>query len=81
MEAARVAEQVASTRSFGETAAPVPVTGGGGGQGINFPITQPCSNVSSFSPARGFLSPSVLSVSPLLEVEWLLLRGSDWSGC
>lgn len=77
MEAARVAEQVASTRSFGETAAPVPVTGGGGGQGINFPITQPCSNVSSFSPARGFLSPSVLSVCPPpLSCSWLAFHVS-----
>lgn len=77
MEAARVAEQVASTRSFGETAAPVPVTGGGGNQGINFPITQPCSNVSSFTPARGFLSPSVLSVCPPpLSCSWLAFRVS-----
>ena len=77
MEAARVAEQVASTRSFGETAAPVPVTGGGGNQGINFPITQPCSNVSSFTPARGFLSPSVLSVCPPpLSCSWLAFHVS-----
>ena len=76
-EAARVAEQVASTRSFAETAAPMPITGGGGGQGINFPITRPCSNVSSFSPARGFLSPSVLSVCPPpLSCSWLTFHVS-----
>lgn len=68
-EATRVAEQVAPTVGSEKPWQPPHLSLGEGGRlGINFPITKPCSNVNSFSPARG-LSPLrfvSLSLSSLL---------------